>query len=249
MSKNDFLLINNIIYEIHSSTDFNSMKQTLLSLLCLLIPNSCSSILMADHTDSSHLLIDPVCFPTSFVEMENIYLSLEDADLMRWIMMTKQSMTVRESDLTPEQQLIQTPIYQKCYKPFGLHFSTQVYLVHKEIFLGVLTLYRSKAEGDFTENELFILKALEKHLSLRFYNEFNTPSTPSTSNSYLIELVYQYHLTNREVEVLQLIFDGLNNEKIAEQLCISNFTLKKHIQNLYNKLGVSSRWDLLRFKK
>lgn len=249
MQKNNFLLINNIIYQVYSISDFKNMKETFLNLLRVLIPNTCASILMADHTDSSHLLTDPVCVPASYIDVENNYLSLEDDDLTRWLMMARQSMLIRESDLTPEQKLIETPIYQKCYEPFGLHYSAQLYLVHKETFLGVVTLYRSKEQGDFTDDELFLLNAFSDHLNLRFYNEYHHKTQQSNNSSHIIELVLQYHLTNRESEILQLIFDGLDNEKIADQLCISNFTLKKHIQNLYNKLGVSSRWDLLRFKK
>lgn len=59
MQNNEFLLINNIIYQIYSIPDFDTMKITFLNLLKMLIPNTASSILMADHTNSKNLVCDP----------------------------------------------------------------------------------------------------------------------------------------------------------------------------------------------
>lgn len=54
----------------------------------------------------------------------------------------------------------------------------------------------------------------------------------------------QYGLTNREMDLVRLALDGLDNQKIAETLHISLFTVKSHFQNGYAKLGVKSRQDL-----
>lgn len=49
------------------------------------------------------------------------------------------------------------------------------------------------------------------------------------------------HLTPREVEVLRLIAQGNRNRDIAERLVIAERTVKSHVTNIMNKLGVSSR--------
>lgn len=48
-------------------------------------------------------------------------------------------------------------------------------------------------------------------------------------------------LTEREFDVLQLLYDGKTNQQIAETLFIAINTLKKHINNAYFKLDASSR--------
>jgi two-component system, NarL family, response regulator LiaR len=48
-------------------------------------------------------------------------------------------------------------------------------------------------------------------------------------------------LTEREAEVLGLVAAGLNNQQIAESLVISLGTVKFHVSNIYQKLGVDSR--------
>lgn len=50
-------------------------------------------------------------------------------------------------------------------------------------------------------------------------------------------------LTEREQEVLDLIARGLSNKQIAATLFISDNTVKTHISNLFEKLGVSDRTE------
>ena len=48
-------------------------------------------------------------------------------------------------------------------------------------------------------------------------------------------------LTSREIEVLRLVAEGLNNQVIAERLFLSEHTIHRHVANIFTKLSVSSR--------
>ncbi|MFJ9076105.1 response regulator [Streptomyces sp. NPDC102278] len=48
-------------------------------------------------------------------------------------------------------------------------------------------------------------------------------------------------LTKRELEVLQLVADGLSNQQISKRLFLSQATVKSHLVHVYAKLGVDSR--------
>ena len=54
-------------------------------------------------------------------------------------------------------------------------------------------------------------------------------------------------LSEREKEVLALVARGARNREIAEELTISEFTVKRHVQNILGKLGVGSRRDAATF--
>ena len=53
-------------------------------------------------------------------------------------------------------------------------------------------------------------------------------------------------LTPREIDVLQLLAEGLPNKAIADRLGISDQTVKFHVASISSKLGASNRTDAVR---
>lgn len=58
-------------------------------------------------------------------------------------------------------------------------------------------------------------------------------------------LMEQHGLTEREVEVMRLLLMGRSRPRIAQELCISENTVGTHVQQLYRKLGVHGRQELI----
>jgi DNA-binding NarL/FixJ family response regulator len=56
-----------------------------------------------------------------------------------------------------------------------------------------------------------------------------------------------YGLTQRELQIVALIVAAAGNKKIADTLAISEKTVKHHLTNIFEKLGVSSRLELALF--
>ena len=48
-------------------------------------------------------------------------------------------------------------------------------------------------------------------------------------------------LTNREIEILKLLANGMANKQIAYKLKISEKTVRNHVSNMYEKLGIYDR--------
>ena len=60
------------------------------------------------------------------------------------------------------------------------------------------------------------------------------------------DAAYDEPLTSREIEVLELLTEGLPNKVIAERLGISAQTVKFHIASILGKLGVTNRTEAVR---
>jgi two-component system nitrate/nitrite response regulator NarL len=56
-----------------------------------------------------------------------------------------------------------------------------------------------------------------------------------------------YGLTKRELEILSTIVSGLSNKEIAQRFSLSEDTVKHHLTNIFDKVGVSSRLELALF--
>jgi len=52
---------------------------------------------------------------------------------------------------------------------------------------------------------------------------------------------HRLHAEPREKEVLRLVAEGVTNHEIADRLIIGEATVKRHMDNVFAKLGVSSR--------
>lgn len=74
--------------------------------------------------------------------------------------------------------------------------------------------------------------SLDPSVALKLIREIHqTPEPPGTANP----------LTRREVEVLQKIAQGLSNQEIAADLCISEQTVRNHVNHLLEKLHLANR--------
>jgi DNA-binding NarL/FixJ family response regulator len=56
-----------------------------------------------------------------------------------------------------------------------------------------------------------------------------------------------FGLTRRETEILETIVGGLSNKEIAQRFSLSEDTVKHHLTNIFDKVGVSSRLELALF--
>ncbi|MGH3322571.1 MAG: response regulator [Streptosporangiaceae bacterium] len=100
----------------------------------------------------------------------------------------------------------------------------------------------------------YLLKSIpvdEVAASVRAVHEGQSLIPPSMASKLLSEFatiakrknrsVPAPRLTGREMEVLQLVARGLANRDIAEELCISDNTVKNHVRNILEKLQLHSR--------
>jgi DNA-binding CsgD family transcriptional regulator len=77
--------------------------------------------------------------------------------------------------------------------------------------------------------------------------QYQTSKTDQiSSNTLPDEKVFEkYNISPREKEIISLILQGYSNHKIGETLFISLNTVKTHIRNIYAKLDIKSRYELI----
>jgi len=61
----------------------------------------------------------------------------------------------------------------------------------------------------------------------------------------LRDVLIQRGLSNREAEVAELVTKGLSNKEVANQLFVTEKTVKFHLTNIYKKMNVKSRAQLI----
>jgi DNA-binding CsgD family transcriptional regulator len=82
------------------------------------------------------------------------------------------------------------------------------------------------------------------HHFIKYYLRHHPEAAPKISDEAIFT---QYNISPREKEVVRLVLEGRSNQEIGEKLFISLSTVKTHISNIYLKLGVKNRIELLTF--
>ncbi len=249
LQKNEAILINEIIEKIYTMDDYGQMRITLLEMLDTLIPFQQASFYLASK-EKEHHLADPVGKGISQSELLRYIEEYEDKDYTRWIFLSGKTMVYRETDLFPDKVRQNNSYYRNIYVPARIYYSAQMSIAHGDTFLGIVSLYRNKEQGDFTDNELFLLELLKGHLDNRANIEWGKAKSELINGKDKVDFdayhfVERFGLTAREVEVLGLLFAGIPNSTICDTLVISPNTLKKHALSIYKKLGINNRWELI----
>lgn len=69
---------------------------------------------------------------------------------------------------------------------------------------------------------------------------------PSDANTAFLHFASQYQLTSREQDILRILLTDKNNQEISDALFISLGTVKTHVHNIFQKVNVTKRSQLLR---
>jgi DNA-binding CsgD family transcriptional regulator len=140
---------------------------------------------------------------------------------------------MRTSDVISDRRLRETSFFAEWFQPYGITGELECGIANSRAHTRTFILDR--CGGDFSDRDVAMLGLLRPHLArIRETSELRTAVARSQPG-------YAEQLTAREIEIFDLVAVGLSNADIAERLWISPGTVKKHLDNVYAKLGVRNR--------
>ena len=100
-----------------------------------------------------------------------------------------------------------------------------------------------RSDHDFSDEELSALAAIQTLLvpALQFRSCLDLAASRLLSSAELDGVVENYRPSQREAEVLSLVTLGWTNDRIGRQLGITERTVRKHLEAVYDKAGLRGR--------
>lgn len=243
LETNDWMILNSIIYKIHTTEDLDIMRQQLLEQMKMVLDFDSADFYLASADEDRHL-IRPVTYNC---DEEDIY-DYGEPEYSHGIMQTGKSLVYRETDIISDEKRMQTDYYNRVYRPNNWHYSLQMVLGRNKEFLGVITFYRTIGKDNFQYDDIFIMDMLKDHIAYRLYRETKEHNAAAEKLT-VSEVTEKYDLTKREHTILRLLMEGKDNHTICDELAISVNTLKKHILNIYRKIGIKNRVQMFKMIK
>lgn len=163
-----------------------------------------------------------------------------EIDFISWYYKQRVPMTFRATDLVSPETIESSRIHKEWQSKMGVFYTATACIAADDILYGTISLMRSKEAGDFTDAELSILNEVNQHLCNRFKLTYPNGVNRLMMDAGVDPIAGKYSFTPREWEITCLLMQGFSRASIAEKLMISTNTLKKHVANIYRKMGVNS---------
>lgn len=243
LETNDWIILNNIIYKIHATDNFDEMRLDLLEQLRMVIDYDSADFFLASK-EEGHILCSPVKYNCD-MDLSEMY---ENQDYVRGVMDGGKALIYRETDIMSDEIRVETDYYKRVYKPNNWHYAMQFIIAKNKKFLGVITFYRTIGKENFQYDDIFVLDILKDHLAFRL-EKYLLGLETSIEKLTITETIGEYGLSKREAMVLKELMSGKDSNTICEELYITSNTLKKHILNIYRKLGIKNRVQLFKMVK
>jgi DNA-binding CsgD family transcriptional regulator len=132
------------------------------------------------------------------------------------------------SDVVTLRAFRRTAFYQHVHRPLGVEHMLQLYIEPERTDA---RLEFDRSEADFSERDRRVLELLLPH-----FRQSLQAAARRAAGGPQAKL-----LTAREREVLSHVAEGRTNDEIAYALQISAQTVRKHLENTFDKLGVHTR--------
>lgn len=238
--------LDDIIFLINSTSSVKTIQEEVLSELYPLVPYESASFYLPDDTHNTNLIGSPVVKNWDQQGIQDYLEYFQKVDYALWVFRLRESLVYRDTDLVQDSLRQKTEFYNDFLRSKGLYYAGGISIIHNQILCGALTLFRSKKSDDFSSKEMDILSHLKRHLGNRMYQLLYT-QTGALSSPVIQHLESTEHgLTNRERQIAELIYQGLDTVQIATVLYISPKTVKKHLDNLFKKVNIHSRVELVK---
>jgi DNA-binding CsgD family transcriptional regulator len=144
--------------------------------------------------------------------------------------------TRRIDDLVPATEFQRTPLFNEYYRPIRIDHAMAV-PIHVDRTLLVSFVFNRSRRG-FSDRDRACIELIRPHLG-NLYRLRRAMDTVRTAPLHTTQP--NLSLSPREHEVLQWVANGKTDRDIGEILGISPRTVHKHLQRIYEKLGVETR--------
>ncbi|NBI62373.1 LuxR family transcriptional regulator [Clostridiales bacterium] len=246
LSSNEWEVMNKIILKIYSEEHSRSMRQSFLENLRALIDFDIAEFSLLDEQARLCDSVEVNMFSDEKIhiaETYNKYKEVYGSEITDYIFRYPESfIACGRTTLFRGDTFKRTKFQTLFLRSINMKYCCTLTVRANGDLIGEVSLYCSM-DPDFSEKDIYILSQLKDHLAVKLSQLRDRNASRKLSKAQL-DFLLEKNLTERETQIIELIFADVSNHEIAASLYISGNTLKKHVSNIYKKLNVSSRNQL-----
>lgn len=241
----DWKNILGIVYRVNSASTIEELQaQTLEGLRCSIPFHQGIFYIYKKKGDRFEFYNEPYVLGAKALYLDEFNRKYLTADFFNVGKLVSCDEAFRDTDIFPDEERMQTDWYRDIYAKQGIHYALRCQLTRDKVLVSSIDLFRQIDDVDFSDKELHIIEVLSRHISLKLNQLLDADVHAVPATSLRVELATRYGLTTRECDVVLELAGGSLDADVAEKLCITPSTLKKHVHNIYHKMGIRNRTQL-----
>jgi DNA-binding CsgD family transcriptional regulator len=148
---------------------------------------------------------------------------------------------LRASDCSSDREFRLSRVYRELFLPIGARYQLAIVTATDNPITSGRSWFINRSTRDFTDADLRQARHLQPMLALLDTVYSSSSPIHRVEGAQTDEARKRAHLTVRELDVLILLADGRSAQQIARLRRISVRTVRKHLENIYEKLGCHDR--------
>jgi DNA-binding CsgD family transcriptional regulator len=240
-----------ILYE---NLDLSTMAQRTVAAVTLVLPADMvtyNEVDLVRRVDRIFIAPDDARLAPGTLDYATFMRHIDEHPLIAHNARTADPVPRKISDFLSDRQFRSLGLHSEFFRVFDVNYQMAMVVQHAgQQMIGVAA---NRALSDFTERERACLAALRSHVVQAYRHGLSVERVRADSRCGRDARAVTGALTQREAEVLHWVADGQSNDDIARIIGAASATVKKHLEHIYNKLGVANRTAAsalyLRFKR
>jgi DNA-binding CsgD family transcriptional regulator len=240
----DYEAVLDFVAQVHAVGDMDTFARRAIAGIGALIPSDILTYNEIDTRQQRAYMVEQPAGVITASQVRTFERLAGQHPLIRHYALTRETQPRKISDFLSLSEFRRLDLYQEFFREVAVNYQLAVTIPSSNSV--VIGIALNRTVRDFSERDRAVLDVIRPHLAQSYRNaieraalrerteaaERAVRSAPAASLA---------SLTSREQEVLALVADGKTNLQIATGLSLSPRTVQKHLEHIYDKVGVRSR--------
>jgi DNA-binding CsgD family transcriptional regulator len=240
----DYAAVLDFVRQVHAVGDIDTFPRRAIAGIGALIP---SDILTYNEIDTRLRHAYMVEHPAGVISLSQVKTFERLAGqhpLIRHYALTRETQPRKISDFLSLSEFRRLDLYQEFFRHLGVNYQIAVTIPSwNSVVIGIAL---NRTQRDFSERDRAVLDVIRPHLAQSYRNAMERAALRERTEAaegalWSVPAACLGSLTRREQEVLVLVADGKTKMQIAARLSLSPRTVQKHLEHIYDKVGVRTR--------
>jgi DNA-binding CsgD family transcriptional regulator len=244
LGPSDYEAVLEFVRQVYAVGDLNAFARRAIAGIGALIPSDILTYNEIDTQQQRAYMVEQPAGVLTASQVKTFERLSGQHPLIRHYALTRETRPRKISDFLTLGEFQRLDLYQEFFREVAVNYQLAVTIPSSNSV--VIGIALNRTTRDFSERDRAVLDVIRPHLAQSYRNAIERAALRERMEAaeravWSAPGASLASLTRREQEVLVLVADGKTNLQIATGLSLSPRTVQKHLEHIYDKVGVRSR--------